>query len=1347
MLSNGEFVINAKSTEKHRGLLENINSGGIPKFAEGGLVGNKKSMLAAIENQTSSLMSGIPGISLRLGRKLKARDGGFNLATSEINVPDLNNVDNIEDAYATRLHEIGHAYDNIALGYTPIFNITKDAQKKKNEDLQKMYNLNPIPFEKRATDFALKNTLYPTDTFTAGLQESLATYQRAGRSFAKGGAVSPTAVASSAGRIEFEGKFYSFEEYFALERKRIDENPIDPKSPDFTLQGATTLQWKGISKVIEDQYTNLLSGVPGVRIIRDAALGTGILGEYDPPTGVISIAPHFNKDDEYGTTLHELGHAYDFKQRGILPNVSPVSNPKAYLAHLEYNYRIGKNGYDNVNNESFANRFTYENAIWKTKPIIDHAYWYQKKVLNNALQNQSYSENTDLISATNFIKEHSKLIDGAEALNLLGYFKEFPSGVSPIVRASGGPVWGAGSATSDSIPAMLSNGEFVVNAKATDKHRGLLESINNHQVPKFADGGGVGKYDSRRIDLSDSRTAINLYASTIPQEKLMGAFENLITALEGAKNFRYNQGYGTNTFIGDLSKHPYERGQFKSPDGLSEGTSPAGAFQIVRKTFDDFTKSLHLDGTFSVDNQKAIFQAMVKEVHAEGDIAAGRFTEALEKISPRFSSVPGSSRKGEKTFDDVAKEMKEVAVNVGGIAVDSVQAAGGAISGVAKTLLSELKSILTKLGLGSLVDIVTKFVEKAFGSSSGNKLSGTQQLDLTKTFSDQADLVSSKFFLGPRVVANTDLAKLSTSDTNALASYIDKIDELSNAFREASKKGLAPLAYRIQQDIDSINASASKLIFKDKPFSENEHPVSLRLEQLGKAAPLSEGINVINSYLNPLGKAFSEFNLPNLPKNGISELIGYLDNIELFTKKANEANGLDKKRLQSIADNYVEYLNNFIDTLQDKTNARLTTNNGGRATSLEAAQAGAQGATSFENSVADAFKATLLKGNNKEPFFKNILNSFTTGIVDTFSKSLVNSVFKQFDLTKIFTSISTGQASLGEIIPEDLKKSLYNLFPKKETFNAGKDSQSASITSGISAADFTNKTVPGTDGLYSSDQYTGGYTPARSNIFSPNSKLLGDAKVPPVFENIRVAVEASKSDSNTMFGTLIDAVRELGTSIKEPLGYAPAKADGSDAHILRHQPISVSTDTGTEPLVNAITITGDKTAFQLENLTLTSAASAQDILVATQSGFSSLQGILGLFGGSLGKSVGAIDSIIGIGIKLFKAPSGTSGLNDAAVSSGAALTANAFSGFATGGIIPGNLGAPVPILAHAGEVVLNAAQQNALLYHGGGGKREQVFNINITGDVSRQTRSEIQKMIPQITAGVNNQNIESGYRR
>jgi hypothetical protein len=58
--------------------------------------------------------------------------------------------------------------------------------------------------------------------------------------------------------------------------------------------------------------------------------------------------------------------------------------------------------------------------------------------------------------------------------------------------AAGGHVKGPGTGTSDSIPAMLSHGEFVTNAKATSKHRGLLESINSGRAPKFAAGGMVG---------------------------------------------------------------------------------------------------------------------------------------------------------------------------------------------------------------------------------------------------------------------------------------------------------------------------------------------------------------------------------------------------------------------------------------------------------------------------------------------------------------------------------------------------------------------------------------------------------------------------------------------------------------------------------------------------------------------------------------------------------------------------------------------------------------------------------------------------------------------------------------
>jgi hypothetical protein len=58
-----------------------------------------------------------------------------------------------------------------------------------------------------------------------------------------------------------------------------------------------------------------------------------------------------------------------------------------------------------------------------------------------------------------------------------GYINTFGSGIRRF--APGGPVFGAGTGTSDSIPAMLSNGEFVVNANATAKNRSLLETINS----------------------------------------------------------------------------------------------------------------------------------------------------------------------------------------------------------------------------------------------------------------------------------------------------------------------------------------------------------------------------------------------------------------------------------------------------------------------------------------------------------------------------------------------------------------------------------------------------------------------------------------------------------------------------------------------------------------------------------------------------------------------------------------------------------------------------------------------------------------------------------------------------
>ena len=66
--------------------------------------------------------------------------------------------------------------------------------------------------------------------------------------------------------------------------------------------------------------------------------------------------------------------------------------------------------------------------------------------------------------------------------------------------AEGGYISGAGTSTSDSIHAMLSNGEYVIKADAVKKYGlNFLNAVNNGYftrmktyVPRFADGGYVG---------------------------------------------------------------------------------------------------------------------------------------------------------------------------------------------------------------------------------------------------------------------------------------------------------------------------------------------------------------------------------------------------------------------------------------------------------------------------------------------------------------------------------------------------------------------------------------------------------------------------------------------------------------------------------------------------------------------------------------------------------------------------------------------------------------------------------------------------------------------------------------
>jgi hypothetical protein len=83
-----------------------------------------------------------------------------------------------------------------------------------------------------------------------------------------------------------------------------------------------------------------------------------------------------------------------------------------------------------------------------------------------------------------------------------GVFNTLFSGAvgMPMQLAEGGKVAGPGTSTSDSIPALLSDGEYVVNARAVSRPgvRQLLDRLNamDFQLPRFAKGGFASLGDS-----------------------------------------------------------------------------------------------------------------------------------------------------------------------------------------------------------------------------------------------------------------------------------------------------------------------------------------------------------------------------------------------------------------------------------------------------------------------------------------------------------------------------------------------------------------------------------------------------------------------------------------------------------------------------------------------------------------------------------------------------------------------------------------------------------------------------------------------------------------------------------
>lgn len=110
--------------------------------------------------------------------------------------------------------------------------------------------------------------------------------------------------------------------------------------------------------------------------------------------------------------------------------------------------------------------------------------------------------------AQSFLRQIAKMIIQAQILRILqssmpGLFPGAAAATAPVTAATGGYISGPGTGTSDSIPARLSNGEYVVRAAAVKKYGvDFFHNLNRMKnsgfsrksrggIPGFADGGLV----------------------------------------------------------------------------------------------------------------------------------------------------------------------------------------------------------------------------------------------------------------------------------------------------------------------------------------------------------------------------------------------------------------------------------------------------------------------------------------------------------------------------------------------------------------------------------------------------------------------------------------------------------------------------------------------------------------------------------------------------------------------------------------------------------------------------------------------------------------------------------------
>lgn len=124
------------------------------------------------------------------------------------------------------------------------------------------------------------------------------------------------------------------------------------------------------------------------------------------------------------------------------------------------------------------------------------------------------------------------------------------------------------------------------------------------------------------------------------------AFLHLVMACEGVDKapdpYRVLFGWPApgRTFE-SFADHPRKLYPFTQTDGTTNWSSSAGAYQIIRVTFDRLRVKLKLSG-FDPAVQDAMAMELIAEDGAMADVKAGRIQQAMDRCAGTWASLPAS---------------------------------------------------------------------------------------------------------------------------------------------------------------------------------------------------------------------------------------------------------------------------------------------------------------------------------------------------------------------------------------------------------------------------------------------------------------------------------------------------------------------------------------------------------------------------------------------------------------------------------------------------------------------------------------------------------------------------------